>query len=150
MICDTADLGFSPTSLGQKFAQGKSSSFKRQPSSRLRHSWYFMGVRSRLRGASLSKLDYSWERSVVRVKMQLASIPLLRFQGNCFWKSLHHYFYVFNPGSWLVLNVTLAGKCFIKYIVEKYSNTIKQTTSFSGVTLLSLDVLLPKSVNVDE
>ena len=50
----------------------------------------------------------------------------------------------------LGLDITLAGKCFLKYIVEKDSDATKQTTSFSGVPLLSLGVVLPRSVSVAE
>lgn len=73
-----------------------------------------------------------------------------RAPGKTNFSFLHQHFYVFNLVCLLVLDITSAGKCFLKYIVEKDSNATKQATSFSGVPLLSLGAVLPRSVSVAE
>lgn len=82
----------------------------------------------------------------LRAEHKLSS-PLLRLQGKCS-TFLHCHFYGFSLCSLLVLDVTLTGNIFW-YLTDKNLNAIEQTTSFSGVPLLSLGALLPKSVTVD-
>ena len=145
LIGSMADLGLSPISLGQKFVQGKPSSCKGWPSSRLFNLW--------VSGQDSESHCENWITTggdlPLGSECSWLQVLCSGSRENCF-QFLCHHFCVFNLGSLLVLDVTSAGKCFIKYIGEKDSNDTKQTTSFSGVPLLSLGALLPKSVSVDE